>query len=83
MAAVTGISHMPGEIPPEIPLPGYTGGRAHGSIVRSVSEALFRPTMTETKTISAADRRGRARLTPGRARTYDIEWKGFYPLFPA
>lgn len=78
MAAVTGISHMPGEIPPGIPLPGYRDGKATGGIVRSVGETLFPPEMIEKKTISAADRRGRALLTPAGGGLMITDGRGFH-----
>jgi hypothetical protein len=82
MAAVTGISHMPWEIPPEIPLAGYTGGGVRG----------YRPERERAPFSSPNDRekdnkrRGLAGPSPldtRPARTYDIDRKGFYRFFPA
>ena len=73
-----GISHIPGEIPLEIPLPGDGETGWKRGILESVNGPLPSVQMAENQYDECRAGAGKGRLDTARAGLYDIAWKGLF-----
>ena len=75
-----GISHIAGEMPPDIPLPEDRGPKRARDIMGSVNGPLPSIHMVENQYDIRRARAGRVRLDTARAGLYDIAGKGLLSL---
>ena len=80
LEAGRGISHIAGEMPPEIPLPGDRGPERERDILGNVNRPLPYIQMAENQYDKRLAGAGRDRLDTARAGLYDNAWKGLFSL---
>jgi hypothetical protein len=73
-----GSSHIAGEIPPEIPLPGDGETGRERDILEGVNRPLPSFQMAENQYDKRRAGAGKGRLDTARAGLYDIAWKGLF-----